>query len=77
MNSVSWITGSEFFICQNEIDRDINASINIMFGGLRLYMKKIRTTYVSYYWNFSLWIESLKQKTSSYDDGDKFVCLLL
>ena len=39
MNSVSWITGSEFFICQNEIDRDINASINIMIEGLRLYVK--------------------------------------
>ena len=25
--------------CQNEIDRDINASINIMFEGLKLYMK--------------------------------------
>ena len=39
MNSVSWITGSEFFIYQNEIDRDINASINIMFEELRLYVK--------------------------------------
>ena len=27
--------------CQNEIDRDLNASINIMFEGLRLYMKEI------------------------------------
>ena len=28
--------------CQNEIDRDINASINIMYEGLKLYMKEIR-----------------------------------
>ena len=28
--------------CQNEIDRDINASINIMFEGIRLYMKEIK-----------------------------------
>ena len=25
--------------CHNEIDRDLNASINIMFEGLKLYMK--------------------------------------
>ena len=25
--------------CQNTLDRDINASINIMFEGLRLYLK--------------------------------------
>jgi len=27
--------------CQNEIDRDLNASINIMFEGLKLYMKEV------------------------------------
>ena len=27
--------------CQNTIDRDLNASINIMFEGLKLYMKKV------------------------------------
>ena len=37
MNSVSWITGSEFFIYQNEIDRDVNANMNIVFEGLKLY----------------------------------------
>ena len=25
--------------CHNEIDRDLNASINIMFEGLKLHMK--------------------------------------
>ena len=27
--------------CQNEIDRDLNASINIMYEGVKLYMKKL------------------------------------
>ena len=27
--------------CQNKIDRDLNASINIMFEGLKLYMKEV------------------------------------
>ena len=27
--------------CHNEIDRDLNASINIMFEGLKLYIKKV------------------------------------
>ena len=27
--------------CQNEIDRDLNASINIMFEGLKIYMKEV------------------------------------
>ena len=27
--------------CKNTIDRDLNASINIMFEGLKLYMKKV------------------------------------
>ena len=27
--------------CSNNIDRDLNASINIMFKGLKLHMKKI------------------------------------
>ena len=27
--------------CENEIDRDLNASINIMFKGLKLYMKEV------------------------------------
>ena len=28
-------------ICKNEIDRDLNASINIMFKGLKKYMKEV------------------------------------
>jgi len=28
--------------CHNEIDRDLNASINIMYEGLKLYMKEVR-----------------------------------
>ena len=27
--------------CQSEIDRDVNASINIMFEGIKLYMKEV------------------------------------
>ena len=27
--------------CQNTIDRDLNASINIMFEGLKIYMKEV------------------------------------
>ena len=27
--------------CHNEIDRDLNASINIMYEGMKLYMKEI------------------------------------
>ena len=27
--------------CHNEMDRDINASINIMYEGLKLYMKEV------------------------------------
>lgn len=27
--------------CHNEIDRDLNASLNIMYEGLKLYMKEI------------------------------------
>jgi len=27
--------------CHNEIDRDVNASINIMYKGLKLYMKEM------------------------------------
>lgn len=30
-------------ICKNEIDRDINASINIMYEGMKLYMKEINS----------------------------------
>ena len=28
--------------CHNELDRDINASINIMYEGMKLYMKEVR-----------------------------------
>ena len=28
--------------CKNTLDRDLNASINIMFEGIKLYMKELR-----------------------------------
>ena len=28
-------------VCNNKEDRDVNASINIMFEGLKLYMKEV------------------------------------
>ena len=31
--------------CKNTLDRDLNASINIMFEGLKLYMKKVYSKY--------------------------------
>lgn len=32
--------------CHNTLDRDINASINIMFEGLKLYMKNMKTSFL-------------------------------